>query len=89
VSITRGWIKFLQKYMALSAAHRLPIFSNPVLRVFSKYILAVMADKSGEELQRMECFTSRSDSDIDVVNLSFGQMGCFEYIHTHLYSYTV
>jgi hypothetical protein len=75
--------------MALSAAHRLPIFSNPVLRVFSKYILAVMADKSGEELQRMECFTSRSDSDIDVVNLSFGQMGCFEYIHTHLNSYTV
>jgi hypothetical protein len=21
---------------------------------------------------------------IDVVNLSFGQMGCFDYIHTHL-----
>jgi hypothetical protein len=27
-------------------AHRLPILSNPVLRVLSKYILAVMADKS-------------------------------------------
>jgi hypothetical protein len=26
---------------------------------------------------------------IDVVNLSFGQMGCFDYIHTHLNSYTV
>ena len=62
-------------------AHRLSIFSNPVLRVFSKYILAVMADKSDEKLQRMEGFTSRSDSDIDVVNLSFGQMGCFDYIH--------
>ena len=70
-------------------AHRLPIISNPVLRVFSKYILAVMADKSDEKLQRMEGFTSRSDSDIDVVNLSFGQMGCFDYIHTHLNSYTV
>jgi hypothetical protein len=30
-----------------------------------------MADKSYEELQRMEGFTSRSDSDIDVVNLSY------------------
>jgi hypothetical protein len=67
--------------------HRLPIFSNPVLRVFSKYILAVMADKSDEEIQIMEGFTSTSDSDnIDVVNLSFGQMGCFDYIHTHLNS---
>ena len=45
-------------------AHRLPIFSNPVLRVFSKYILAVMADKSDEEIQIMEGFTSTSDSDI-------------------------
>jgi hypothetical protein len=48
-------------------AHRLPIFSNPVLRVFSKYILAVMADKSDEEIQIMEAFTegftSTSDSD--------------------------
>jgi hypothetical protein len=44
-------------------AHRLPIFSNPVLRVFSKYILAVKAEKSDEKLQRMEGFTSRSDSD--------------------------
>jgi hypothetical protein len=72
-------------------AHRLPIFSNPVLRVFSKYILAVMADKSNEEIQIMESFTSTSDSDslIDVVNLSFGQMGCLDYIHTHLNSYTV
>jgi hypothetical protein len=46
--------------------HRLPIFSNPVLRVFSKYILAVMADKSDEEIQIMvlkEGFTSTSDSD--------------------------
>ena len=51
-------------------AHRLPIFSNPVLRVFSKYILAVKADKSDEKLQRMEGFTSRSDSDINVVDLS-------------------
>jgi hypothetical protein len=67
-------------------AHRLPIISNPVLRVFSKYILAVMADKSDEKLQRMEGFTSRSDSDIDVVNLSFGQMGCFDYIHYTLYT---
>jgi hypothetical protein len=35
-----------------------------VLRVFStEYILAVMAaDKSNEKLQRMEGFTSRSDS---------------------------
>ena len=43
-----------------------------------------MADKSDQELQRMEGFTSRSvDSDIDVVNLSLGQMGCFDYIvHT-------
>jgi hypothetical protein len=65
-------------------AHRLPIFSHPVLQVFSKYILAVKADKSDEELQRIEGFTSRSDSDIDVVNLSFDQMGCFDYIHTHL-----
>jgi hypothetical protein len=39
------------------------IFSNPVLRVFSKYILAVMADKSDEEIQIMEGFTSTSDSD--------------------------
>ena len=70
-------------------AHRLPIFSNPVLRVFSKYILAVMADKNDEKIQIMEGFTSRSDSDIDVVNLSFGQMGCFDYIHMHLNSYTV
>jgi hypothetical protein len=44
-------------------AHSLPIFSNPVLRVFSKYILAVMADKSDEEIQIMEGFTSTSDSD--------------------------
>jgi hypothetical protein len=52
-------------------AHNLPI---------SKYILAVMADKSDEKIQRMEGFTSRSDSDIDVVNLSFGwKMGCFDY----------
>jgi hypothetical protein len=70
-------------------AHRLPILSSPVLRVFSKYILAVMADKSDEELQRIKGFTSRSDSYIDVVNLSFGQIGCFDYIHTHLNSYAV
>jgi hypothetical protein len=44
-------------------AHRLPIFSNPVLRVFSKYILAVMAHKSDEEIQIMESFTSTSDND--------------------------
>jgi hypothetical protein len=44
-------------------AHRVPIFSNPVLRVFSKYIVAVMADKSDEEIQIMEGFTSTSDSD--------------------------
>jgi hypothetical protein len=44
-------------------AHRLPIFSNPVLQVFSKYILAVMDDKSDEEIQIMECSTSTSDSD--------------------------
>jgi hypothetical protein len=44
-------------------AHRLPIFSNPVLRVFSKYILAVMADKSDEKIQIMEGFTSKSDGD--------------------------
>ena len=43
-------------------AHRLPIFSNPVLRVFSKYILAVLADKSDEEIQIMEGFTSDSDN---------------------------
>ena len=55
-------------------AHHLPIFSNPVFRVLSEYILAVMADKSDEELQIMEGFTSSSDSDIDVVNISFGQM---------------
>ena len=66
-------------------AHHLQIFSNPVFRVLSEYILAVMADKSDEELQIMEGFTSTSDIDnIDVVNLSFGQMGCFDYIHTHL-----
>ena len=45
-------------------AHRLSIFSNPVLRVFSKYILTVMSDKSDEEIQIMEGFTSASDSDI-------------------------
>jgi hypothetical protein len=44
-------------------AHRPPFFSNPVLRVFSKYILAVMADKSDEEIQIMEDFTSTSDTD--------------------------
>jgi hypothetical protein len=73
-------------------AHRLPIFSNPVLRVFSKYILAVMADKSDEEIQIMEAFIQAQATVIliDVVNLSFGQMGCFDYIHcTHLNSYTV
>ena len=43
-------------------AHPLPIFSNPVLRVFSEYILAVMADKSDEEIQIMEGFTSDSDN---------------------------
>jgi hypothetical protein len=42
-------------------AHPLPIFSNPVLRVFSEYIFAVMADKSDEEIQ-MEGFTSDSDN---------------------------
>jgi hypothetical protein len=68
-------------------AHHLPIFSNPIFRVLSEYILAVMADKSDEELQIMEGFTSTSDIDnIDVVNLSFGQMGSFDYIHTHLNS---
>jgi hypothetical protein len=36
-------------------------FSNPVLRVFSEYIFAVMADKSDEEIQ-MEGFTSDSDN---------------------------
>jgi hypothetical protein len=70
-------------------AHRLPIFSNPVLRVFSKYILAVMAGKSDEEIQIMGGFTAQATVIIDVVNLSFGQMGCFDYIHTHLNSYTV
>jgi hypothetical protein len=47
-----------------------------------------MADKSDEEIQIMEGFTSTSDSDnIDVVpNLSFGQMGSFDYINTHLNS---
>jgi hypothetical protein len=65
-------------------AHRLPIFSNPVLRVFSKYILAVMADKSDEEIQIMGGFTAQATVIIDVVNLSFGQMGCFDYIHTHI-----
>jgi hypothetical protein len=44
-------------------AHHLPIFSNPVFRVLSEYILAVMADKSDVELQIMESFTSTSDSD--------------------------
>jgi hypothetical protein len=39
-----------------------PVMSMPV-RVFSKYILAVMADKSDEEIQIMEGFTSTSDSD--------------------------
>ena len=63
-------------------AHRLPIFSNPVLRVFSKYILAVMADKGDKKLKKIAGFTSRSRSNIDVVNLSFGQMGCFDHIHT-------
>ena len=33
------------------------------MRVFSKYILAVMADKSDEEIQIMEGFTSTSNSD--------------------------
>ena len=73
-------------------AHRLPIFSNPVLRVFSKYILAVMADKSDDEIQIMEGFSLQAQATviIDVVNLSFGQMGCLDYIlHTHLNSYTV
>jgi hypothetical protein len=59
-------------------AHRLPIFSNPVLRVFSKYILAVMADKSDEEIQIMEGFQAQATVIIDVVNLSFGQMGCLK-----------
>jgi hypothetical protein len=54
-----GRVKFLQNYMA----HHLPIFSNPVFRVLSEYILEVMADKSDEELQIMEGFTSTSDSD--------------------------
>jgi hypothetical protein len=36
--------------------------SNPVLRVFSKYILAVTADKSDQKIQIMEGFTSISDS---------------------------
>jgi hypothetical protein len=44
-------------------AHHLPSFSNPVFRVLSEYILAVMADKSDEELQILEGFTSTSDSD--------------------------
>jgi hypothetical protein len=44
-------------------AHHLPIFSNPVLPVFSEYILAVMADKSDKEIQIMEGFTSTSDND--------------------------
>ena len=63
-------------------AHRLPIFSNPVLRVFSKCIVAVVADKSDEEIRIMEGFTSTSEVIIDVVYLSFGQMGCFDYIYT-------
>ena len=67
--------------------HRMPIFSNPVLRVFSKYILAVMADKSDEEIQIMEGFTS--DSGNGRCECIFGQMGCIDYIHTHSNSYTV
>jgi hypothetical protein len=58
VSITR-----LGQISLKNMAHRLPFFSNPVLRVFSKYMLAVMADKSDEEIQIMEGFKSTSDSD--------------------------
>jgi serine protease inhibitor len=38
-------------------------------------MLTAMADESDDELQRMEGFTSSSDSDIDVLNLPFGQTG--------------
>jgi hypothetical protein len=31
-------------------AHHLPIFSNPVFRVLSEYIFAVMADKTLPEI---------------------------------------
>ena len=48
-----------------------------------------MADKSDEEIQIMEGVQAQATLIIDVVNLSFGQMGCFDYIHTHLNSYTV
>jgi hypothetical protein len=51
-------------------AHHLPIFNNPVFRVLSEYILAVMADKSDEELQIMEGFTSTSDSDNRIYHLA-------------------
>jgi hypothetical protein len=70
-------------------AHRLPIFSNPGLRVFSKYILAVMADESDEEIQIMEGFTSTSDSDNRSCESIIWQNGMFDYLHTHLNSYTV
>jgi hypothetical protein len=49
--------------VSITRLGQMPIFSNPVLRVFSKYILAVMADKSDEEIQIMEGFTSTGDSD--------------------------
>jgi hypothetical protein len=47
-SVGSNFFKFLQIWIKF----RLPIFSNPVLRLFSKYTLAVMADKSDEKLQR-------------------------------------
>jgi hypothetical protein len=40
-----------------------------------------MADKSDEKLQRMEGFTSRSDSDIDVVHLAIWDVLT---IYTHM-----
>jgi hypothetical protein len=70
-------------------AHRLLIFSNPVLRVFSKYILAVIADKSDKEIQIMEGFTSTSDSDNRRCESIVWPNGMFDYLHMHLNSYTV
>lgn len=45
-----------------------------VLSVLSGYIWIVMADSSEEEIQKLEDFMHSSDSDVDIVNVSFSEM---------------
>jgi hypothetical protein len=44
-----------------------------------------MAEESEEEMQKMEDFMNSSDSDVDVVNVSFGEMRLGMYLTLNIH----